>query len=88
MELRHDAGNLVERLCVLVRVGEEADESADGHHAADGEYSAHEPDYGVDKIVDKSGGRVCKRREEYGFERIFAQLFIALVKSFNRSVFI
>ena len=88
LKLGNNAGNFVERLCILVRVGEEADKAADCYHAADGEYSAHETDYSVYQIVDKAGRRIGKRREEYGFERIFAQLFVALVKSFNRPVLI
>ena len=61
LQLRNDAGDLVEGLRVLVGVTEESRKPADGQPAADDAQRAEHRDAGVDDRIHKAGGRICQR---------------------------
>ena len=64
LQLRDDAGDVVERLGVLVGVGEECREPAHGDPAREHDERAEDADRGVDERVHEAHGRVRQRREE------------------------
>ena len=68
LQLGDDAGDLVERLGVLVGVAEEDAQLADGDAACHGVDGTHQAHAGVDDVVDKAGGGVGHAGEEDGLE--------------------
>ena len=65
LQLRDHAGDVVERLGVLVGVLEEGGEAAHGDAAAEHDERAEDTDGGVDERVHEAHGRVGERREEH-----------------------
>ena len=84
LQLGDNARDLVEGLCVLSSIGEEARKSADtdtGSARADADQRARERNCRVDDAVYKAGAGVCQRREEYRLERRFAESCVDLIKA-------
>ncbi len=63
LNLGDNGGDLVKRFCILIGIGEEGGNLADGQRARPAGNRADRPDYrnrGVDNAVDKTGARVGK----------------------------
>ena len=85
LQLRDDAGDLVERLGVLVRVGEEARQPADGQRPADDAQRARQAHTRIHQRVDEACARVGQRGEEHCPQRAGAQPLVDLVKLLERA---
>ena len=91
LDLRNDVGDLVERLGVLVGIGQEDLHAAHRKrrgHARDHAHAADHSDHGIDDVVDKAragvGERTHKLRAlargvELGIERVEARLGVRAV---------
>ena len=80
LKLRDHAGDLVERLGILVGVAEKAGQRAHGHAAGQRHQRAGQCHAGIDHAVDESGGGVGDGGEEYGAQRAVLQPAVDLVK--------
>jgi len=80
LQLRHHAGDFVERLGVLVGVREEARQPADGQAAVDGGQRARKADRRVHQRIDEARAGVGQGGEERRLERAVAQALVHLVE--------
>ena len=66
LQLGHNAGNIIERLGVLVGIVQQNRKLADRNAAANGNQRAHHADRRIHQRVDKAGGRVGDGGKEGG----------------------
>ena len=88
MQLRHDAGDLVERLGILVRIAQKNAELSDRDAARDRIQRADQSDARIHDAVDKSRRRIRQAAEKYGAQARLLQPLIQLVEAFERRPFL
>ena len=91
LQFGHDAGNLVERLRVLVRVAQKHRKLTDRDRARAArrrDQRARDRYARVHQTVDKARGRIRDRREEDRAERVFLQPGVDFVKPALRAFFL
>ncbi len=81
LKLGYDARYFVERLCILVGVGQKAGKLADAHTAADYEDSADYCDCGVNYTVYEARARIDHRGIEHGFSADFLEFAVYFGKA-------
>ena len=86
LQLGHDAGNLVERLCVLVGIAQKTGELADRDPAGNRRERARQADAGIYEAVDKARRRVGRGGKEDRLQRAFFQPVVDLVKALEHLV--
>ena len=80
LQFRHHAGDLVERLGVLVGVGQKAGERAHGHAAVQRQKRPEQAHQRVDHAVDKARAGVGDGGKEDGAQALAAQALVDLVE--------
>ena len=80
LKLRHDTGDFIERLRVLVRVAQERNELPDRDEGPDRHHRAAHTDRRIDDRVHAAGRRIHERRHEGRLEAVVGQGFIYLLK--------
>ena len=88
LKLGYNAGNLVERLGVLVGVGQKAGKSSDRKTARDRRERSGQRNSRVNDAVDKAGRRIGDRREEYRPQRRLAKPLVDLVELLLRALLV
>ena len=83
LQLCDNARNLIERLCVLARIGQEGRQLADGKVSCDGSKGARHTNHSIHQAVDKACRRVRDGGEEDCPKGGFLQLLIDSVKLTN-----
>ena len=83
LQLCDNARNLIERLCVLARIGQEGRQLSDGEVSCDGSKGACHTNHGIHQAVDKAGRRVRDGGEEDCPKRGLLQFLIDPVKLTN-----
>ena len=81
LQLGHNAGNIIERLGVLVGIVQQNRKLADRNAAANGNQRAHHADRRIHQRVDKAGGRVGDGGKEGGLYAADLQIGVDLVKA-------
>ena len=84
LQLGHDAGNVVEGLCVLVGIAEEDGKSAHCDAACHSDQRARERHAGIDDAVDKARDRICQRGKKCRAQGVFFESAVNFVKCLNR----
>ena len=80
LELRHDTGDFIERLRVLVRIAQERHELTDRDEGLDRHHRAAHADRRIDDGVHTAGRRVHERRHEGCLEAVVGQRFVDLLE--------
>ena len=90
-QFRDDAGDLVERFRVLVRVGQKDRQAADRKRRGAGgndEQRAGHADDGVNDLVDKTGGGIDEGGEEHGLQRMPAEFLVQHIETSRDAPFL
>ena len=88
LKLGDDGADVVEGLHVLVRVGEQYGEAADGEEAAWDHESADQSHACVDDVVDAAGGGVRQAAVEHSFLAVVFQILVDLCETLGSLVLI
>ena len=88
LQLGHNAGNIIERLGVLVGIVQQNRKLADRNAAANGNQRAHHADRRIHQRVDKAGGRVGDGGKEGGLYAADLQIGVDLVKALLGAAFV